>query len=212
VAAGLSHTICAKVDRRPPRSPDNGGIEAQMAAADARILRRRSARGQGTDPRLVAPIGSPTCGRAARLPAACLETLERNSKPPHGNRGARPDSRVPLFSGLSSAHAAGRKVNCVGRPFKVSQGGRRVPIDTALCVRYLSIFPWRLQFRSRLGREAQTFGPQSGRKGRLESSRPTSTKNTRAGFARSSILAVRRNADARARQHFANSVSPAMRD
>ena len=71
------------------------------------VLRRRSARGQGTDPRLVAPIGGPACGRAACLPAAGLETLERDSKPPHGDRRACADSRVPLFGGLSSAHAAG---------------------------------------------------------------------------------------------------------
>src|ERR1700691_6595784 len=115
-----------------------------MAAPDARIVRRRPARGQGVGPGLVTPLGGPTCGRATCLPATCLETFERDSKPPHGDRRARPDSRVPFFGGLSSAHATRLRVNCAGLAFKLNQGRRRGPIDTALWVRYLSTLSWRL--------------------------------------------------------------------
>ena len=63
--------------------------------------------GRGPILALLRQSAASACGRAACLPAACLETFERDSKPPHGDRRARPNSRVPLFGSLSSAHAAG---------------------------------------------------------------------------------------------------------
>ena len=95
---GLSHSFCAEVDRRSSRPPDDAGIEAQMAAADARIVRRRPARRQGTGARLVAPMGGPACGRAARVRAARLETPEGNEKSHAGDRspGADPSLSVAI--------------------------------------------------------------------------------------------------------------------
>jgi glycosyltransferase involved in cell wall biosynthesis len=84
---GYRVRFAPEVDRRPSRPPDDAGIEAQMAAVDARIVRRRLARGQGTDPRLVAPMGGPVGGPAARIRAACYDSLEGYSKPSHGDRG-----------------------------------------------------------------------------------------------------------------------------
>ena len=107
-AQGISHSFCFEVDRRTSRPPDNAAAQTQMAAADAGVVRSGSARRQGTDLRIVAPMDGPVIDRAARAGRPGLETAERNEKPNPGDRRPGADPGLSLRGCASGSYAPDR--------------------------------------------------------------------------------------------------------
>ena len=95
-AQGISDRFRVELDRRTSRPPDHAGAQAQIPAADARVVRSGAARRQGTDRHAGAPLGGLVVDRPACACRLGLEASERNKKPPSGGRrpGANPGLSV----------------------------------------------------------------------------------------------------------------------